>query len=157
MIFESLEAAKLYYKNNQAMNLAFSSIEKFSATPFQKGTWSIDGENMYLAATEYGTTPLNAQSLMEAHRKYIDVMFLLEGQECIFCKPTEQLGHIVSSYSVEDDCLLAKVDADATPNHFYQGQVAVLFPDDAHCPGCCIDSIRQVKKLICKVSCDYYN
>ena len=154
MFFDSLEQAKMYYQDQWKLKRAFTAIEEYAAKPFQTGSWDIDGEDLYLIATEYTTVPLTADCQMEAHRKYIDVMYLIEGQECIYCKPTELLSNIVSEYCTEEDCLLAEVDTDREPHNLYQSQVAVLFPHDAHCPCCCIDEERLVKKLICKVRCD---
>lgn len=155
MFFESLAHAKAYYWNNPAFINALNTIQSYSQNPFQTGRWDIDGENMYMVAAEYRTSALTIDSQMEAHRKYIDIMYMLEGEECIFCKPTSKLNNITSSFNQEKDFLLADVDADVIPNALRKGQVAVLLPEDAHCPGCNLDGEKSVRKLICKLAVEF--
>ena len=155
MFFESLEHAKVYYQNNPVFMNALNTIQSFSENPFHTGRWNIDGENMYMVAAEYKYSALTISSQMEAHRKYIDIMYMLEGEECIFCKPTSKLHNITSSFNLEKDFLLADIDADVVPNALKKGQVAVLLPEDAHCPGCNLDGESSVRKLICKLAVEF--
>lgn len=152
MFFESLEQAKSHYQDNQAFTKAFDVIRVYAERTFETGRWEIDGENMYLVAAEYTTATLTISSQMEAHRKYIDIMYVVDGEENIYCKPTGKLHHITSAFNQEKDFLLADVDGDAVPNALRKGQVAVLLPEDAHCPGCNLDGKRLVQKLICKLA-----
>ena len=89
--------------------------------------------------------------LMEAHRKHADVMLMLEGEEAIYGKPTQELAELTKEYDPACDALLAKVDADAAKIVLTPGRFVVFFPEDAHCPACCVAEPRQVKKVIAKV------
>ena len=46
---------------------------------------------------------------------------------------------------------LAETDPDATAVRLEAGSFIVLFPQDAHCPGRCVEESTTVKKIIGKV------
>lgn len=88
---------------------------------------------------------------MEAHRKYADVMYMVEGTETIYVKPTQALRTITAEYDPEKDALLAELDRDVTSVCLTAGQFVVLFPQDAHAPGCNDIQTAGVKKIIGKM------
>ena len=97
------------------------------------------------------TTNDPAEAIFEAHRAYIDVMYMVEGEETIYVKPTSQLSKITKEYDPAGDALLADMDADATPVRLTAGSFIVLMPQDAHAPACWVDEAKGVKKIIGKV------
>ena len=78
-------------------------------------------------------------------------MYLVEGEEAIYVKPTDSLKNIVKPYDECKDVLFSKNDSDASKIIMNQGSFIVLFPQDAHCPGCRINGSERVKKIIGKV------
>ncbi len=99
-------------------------------------------------------TQIKEISTMEAHRAYVDVMYMLEGTEMIRVKRTDTLLNITADYNPDKDCLLAE---ETTPNTetlviLQPGDFIILFPQDAHCPACAVgDMPASVKKIIGKV------
>jgi len=85
----------------------------------------------------------------EAHRKYIDVMLMKEGNELIGYKPVAKLKNIIREYDAQADALLAKEEMTLLP--FREGDIAVWFPQDAHMPGVSDNNARTVKRVIVKV------
>ena len=135
MIFDTIENAKTYKGLNERIDRVLEEVVKY--TP----------ENY---TTAYETKPA-AGSLAEAHRQYIDVMYMVEGEELIYVKPTDKLQNITKEYDPSIEALLADLDADATPVRLQAGSFVVLFPQDSHCPGRCVDAPMNVKKIIGKV------
>ena len=78
-------------------------------------------------------------------------MYMVEGEETIYVKPSSQLSNITSAYDANGDYLLADFDQDATPVHLTAGSFIILLPQDAHAPGCWVDSPKDVKKIVGKV------
>lgn len=81
-------------------------------------------------------------------------MYMVEGEETIYVKPTEQLLSVTQPYSSNIDALLGQTDANATPVRLTAGSFLVLFPQDAHTPACDTESRHTVKKIIGKVALD---
>lgn len=88
------------------------------------------------------------KKLFEAHRKYIDLHYILEG--------TEQFGYAnidtlkpVNEYSEADDYLL--LDGEASRITLNKGDFAIVFPEDAHIPAMGYPNSKKVKRAVVKI------
>ena len=99
---------------------------------------------------EYDTNPTSAAKF-EAYRKYVDVMYMVEGCETIYVKNVDKLRSVTDEYNPEIEALLADFEEDSTAVRLEKGDVIILFPQDAHAPGCIADAHCKVKKIIGKV------
>ena len=149
MIFGSIRNADRYARI-EPLGKVLQLLKDYSPADFLGEKRVIDGERLFLLHAAYETEPVEL-GLMEAHRKYADVMLMLEGEEAIYVKPTQELAELTKEYDPACDALLAKVDADAAKIVLAPGRFVVFFPEDAHCPACCVTEPRQVKKVIAKV------
>ena len=150
MIFDTIENAKTYKGLNARIDRALEEVARFTPDNYTVGRVDIEGDDLYLNVSAYETQPA-VGSLAEAHRQYIDVMYMVEGEELIYVKPTDKLQNITKEYDPSIEALLADLDADATPVRLQAGSFVVLFPQDSHCPGRCVDGPMNVKKIIGKV------
>ena len=151
MIFDSIENAKLYYGLHEGIAKVLGQVKDYTADNYPDGRVEIDGDNVFLNTTPY-TTVVKESPTFEAHRKYIDVMYMVEGEEIIYVNPTSKLSDITQEYCEEKDVLLAGPEADAIPVRIKSGQFVILFPQDAHAPSCAADNTPMlVKKIIGKV------
>lgn len=149
MIFGNIHDASRY-AHIEPLGKVFALLKDYSLADFQGEKRVVDGERLFLLHAAYDTEA-DEQGLMEAHRKYVDVMLLLEGEEAIYVKPVSELAEITKEYDPACDALLAKVDLDAAKIVLTPGRFVVFFPEDAHCPACCVTEPRCVKKVIAKV------
>ena len=99
--------------------------------------------------SEYETKTVN-ECGYEAHRKNIDIQYLLLGEERIDCLPIERLEE-TKPYSEENDAAFYAADLRAQEMIIGNGYFAVLFPQDGHMPQLCIDEPVLVKKVVVKV------
>jgi len=89
---------------------------------------------------------------MESHKKYIDVQYMIDGEELIghsFLQ--EQVPS--KAYSDEDDYMLFS----GTPSFFsafQKGMFAIFYPTDLHMPGIAKGQASIVKKAVIKVRID---
>ena len=87
----------------------------------------------------------------EAHRQYVDIQFLLSGEELIKVRPLEQLSES-RPYDEEKDYALYHDDgAAALDCPIGNGYFVILFPNDAHEPTLTLRTAQQVKKVVVKV------
>ena len=150
MIHTTFEEMKRYEGLNPFFKEAFAAIASVKEEEFVKGRHEVDGENVYINAIEYDTKPAE-NCIFEAHRKYIDVMYLLEGEEFIGYTPLKNCKHVTMEYSEKDECSLAKLEPETMKIHMLPGDVCILFPEDAHAPSIqATDAPVHVKKLIAK-------
>lgn len=152
MIQTKLDALSRYEPLNRRFPAAFQALKALAAAPFQPGVHAVDGDEIYINALEYDTASAQ-DSLMEAHRRYIDVMLLLEGEETIGVCNVSTLQHITTEYDPSGDALLARLEQPYTELSMHPGDIAILFPEDAHAPGMNCGEKHHVRKLIAKVRC----
>jgi len=150
MILDTFENAKFYKGIHPGIDKVLEEVIKITPENFPKEKVILDGDNVFMNPGEYETSPVEKASF-EAHRLYIDVMCMIEGEETIYVKNTDALSQITMEYNPEKECLLAKLDADNTPVRLTAGSFCILFPQDAHAPGCHAEGPCKVKKLIGKV------
>jgi YhcH/YjgK/YiaL family protein len=150
MILDKVENAARYAAINEGIVKAVAAAKALCADTYQKGRVEVDGENVYLNCAEYDTHDREG-ALTEAHRAYLDVMVVIEGVETVYVKRTDALQNVTKPYDTAIEALLADTDKDASAIRLCKGDFLVLFPEDAHAPGCHADTPCHIKKAFGKV------
>lgn len=150
MIFDRIENAKQYMGIHPGIDLALSAVAAYTPENYQTGKEELDGDRVFLMRAQYETANPD-KAVFEAHQQYVDVMYMVEGEETIYVKPTALLKNITKPYDPAIEALLADRDPDGTPVRLTAGSFVVLFPQDAHAPGCWVDAPATVKKIVGKV------
>ena len=153
MIMDSISCAERYHGLHLGIDRVLEAVKQYTPENYPGGRIPLDGENIYLNLLEYDThSP--AEGMTEAHRAYIDVMYLVEGAEVVYVKPVHRLQKVTREYDASIDALLGEVDGDSSAIRLMPGDFLVLFPEDAHAPACFADQSVHVKKIIGKVKID---
>ena len=155
MILDTLDHAAQYAPISNGLKEAFLALESVQTQPYVTGRLDVVPDRLFLLKNSYSPKPYGAESLLEAHQEYIDVMYMVEGEELVYVKPTACLKRVDKPYDPAIDALLTPPEGDETAVHLTQGQFLVLFPQDAHCPANRIGGCDAVKKIICKVRVDW--
>lgn len=129
MIFDTLKNVDNY----KGLGRVYEALKFLAETDFNKidlGRYELDGDNIFYMVQSYDTDPLKTVS--EAHRKYIDIQFMVEGEEIIG----------VADISEDKELTEAKEENDVwfyncktEPLTLSAGKYMVLYPNDLHCPG----------------------
>ena len=147
MILDKIANAKIYAGLNNKIDKALEYIKNTDLIKIEQGKHEIDGDSFYALINEYDTKE-KSECYLEAHRKYIDVQYVVSGSELFGYSPlNSQRPH--SEYNEEKDFEL--FDDEPCFIKFDSGMFAVFFPDDLHMPGINIDKTSRVKKLVLKV------
>ena len=99
--------------------------------------------------SEYETQPVNENGY-EAHRKFIDIQYLLKGSEKNCCLPIEKLQE-TKAYNEEIDAAFYKAEIPAQELQLGDGYLAIYWPQDGHMPCLNADGAEKVKKVVIKV------
>jgi YhcH/YjgK/YiaL family protein len=147
MIIDKIENAHLYKNISERINKSFEYIRTTDLKNLPPSKYPIDGENIFALVSEYQTKPVS-EGKLEAHRKYIDVQFVISGEELMGYVP---LGNqqILESYKEENDIVFYTGDKSFTK--VSEGMFVIFFPEDVHMPGISTGKISDVKKLVIKV------
>ena len=125
-----------------------SYLEQTLTSPPADGRYELD-DGAYAGVSSYVTKDAGA-SRFEAHRKFIDVQFMLAGEESIWVAEAQAL-RLTEAYSDERDVAFFAPPARSHKLEMTTGSFAVFFPENAHMPGVQLDAPASVRKIVVKV------
>jgi biofilm protein TabA len=137
--------------STKGLEPAFEYLSQIDPAKVAPGRTAIIGEDVYAAASQYATKPASEPRL-EAHRKYIDIQCLVSGQETVGFIPSIEGLTVVTPYDAAKDVEFYGTPASETRLALQAGQFVVLYPGQAHRPGCDLDGSHDVVKIVVKVS-----
>ncbi len=152
MIVDYIENAYLYIGLSDGLRKAFEIIKDKALSQKADGRYDVDGDKLSYIVQHY-TTKLLEECKLEAHKKYIDVQFVISGQEILYYVPLKGLK-IETPYDQTKDVAFYKVSGDLTGVNLRPGMFCILFPQDAHIPCCQVDGPSNVHKVVIKVKMD---
>ena len=143
----------LYRGLAENLDQTIDYIANTDLTGIPEGRHVIYEERLLASVTKYVTgDPLDIP--FEAHRRYMDLQYLVEGEESIFWMPmTTALTtepRLADTYSVEKDVVLFHREG-GTRIHLTPGVFCIFFPMDAHKPKCCVQKPATVRKVVFKI------
>jgi YhcH/YjgK/YiaL family protein len=152
MIVGSLDEVVQQCNRSALLQKAFEYLMSTESTEISDGVVEVDGSNIYAIIQSYTSSVLSHTLRFEAHRKYIDIQFLVTGKEVLGWAHLSKLKTTIP-YSDNKDAVYGVVNPDdVSLVHYCAGQAVVLFPSDAHAPGLADELPESVKKIVMKVA-----
>lgn len=145
MIKDNIKNANIYYNLSPLMETAFKFLETTDFSQYEKGSYEIKGRDIYMNVEEYTT---RVSSNVEAHKKYIDIQFMISGEENM---GVASLDELTVSEEYDDQRDVAFYKGDVQKILVKENEFIVFFPTDAHLPCQVVDESRHVKKVIVKI------
>lgn len=149
MILDTLANCSQYTALSPRFARAFAFLRELPADA-PLGRHEIDGEEIYAFVQQHMTKPV-AEKQMEAHRKYIDIQYVVRGREVIYWVPLAQLKDVTMPFDPAVDAALFNCIPEMVPVPVRPGQFVLLFPEDGHAPSCAWDAPAEVFKVVVKV------
>ncbi len=147
MILDRLQSSSQYRCIGSRFSQAFDYLESFAEdTP--DGRYDLDGDNLYALVQSYTPDPAEHRTF-ESHRVYADIQYILSGREIIYYQDPSSLTP-KAEYDPKKDATFYHCKDDR-PLHLDSGTFVVLWPQDAHKPGCIWDQSAPVRKVVMKV------
>ena len=135
---------------------AIDFIHKENLADKPVGKYEIEGDAMFALVQEVMTNPRSIQR-PESHRNYIDVQYLVSGEEKMeWLAYTDKLP-VQEVYSAQKDIQFYEGDQeDGTEFILKPGMFAVFYPTDVHRPCCCVKEPMSIKKIVIKIHRDLF-
>lgn len=115
----------------------------------EKGVYEIS-PRVKAIVSEYITKEVNENGY-EAHHEYVDIQYLLKGNEVICSLPLDYLKEIRSYNSEIDASFYVEAGVKSQELLLGNGYFAIFFPQDGHMPCLIDDRKKEVKKVVMKV------
>ncbi len=148
MIYDRFEHAAQYFKEGGPLHKAISYAANLDSS-MADGKHEIEGDAIYALVMSYETSPAE-KCRFEAHRKYIDLQVLFEGEERIDVS-LEQNLRTLEEYSEENDVEFFESPTIYTSLVMKPGYFALFYPHDIHRPNCRLHGPGNARKVVVKV------
>lgn len=150
MIKDKIGNIGLYEKLNANMSSAIRCLreEHFMDDLVRQGR--IDGNGFYAMLQEYITRPEDS-GRWEAHKKYIDIQYVLSGEERTGYANIESLGKLQEANREKDFYFYESAESIDWLT-VRAGEFVIFFPADGHMPSLNVSGEgKTVKKVVFKV------
>lgn len=148
MIFGNVSQLTDFSFLEERVLACFKYAQMHDLKALEPGTYEIDGDQLFVNIVEY-TTRAAEECSWEAHRKYLDIHFMLNGEEQIDLCFIENMRQ--KEFEPDKDFLPMEGEPSA---HVVlkQGDFLVCYPHDGHRPSIQTDVPRKIKKAIFKTA-----
>ena len=147
MIIDKLENADRYIAIHPRFRKAFRFLQDCRIHALPPGKIDLDGGYLF-ATISCQPGRKREQAALEAHRKYIDIHYSLEGKEIIGWKPAGDCQSPQGTFDTDCD-VVSYADDPVSCETIDKGSFAVYFPEDAHAP---LVSEGIVHKAVVKIA-----
>ncbi|MBO7423704.1 MAG: YhcH/YjgK/YiaL family protein [Oscillospiraceae bacterium] len=146
MIYDRIENIETYTALSERLAKGLRLLRTTDFSALEAGKYEVDGTALYYMLQSYQSKELNDRP--EAHKKYIDIQYILEGEEQIGVGALSEMAEEVSA-NPEGDIWFYR--GPVTNIKMGKGNFAVFFPQDAHAPGIATGDPAPVRKVVVKI------
>lgn len=148
MIVDHLSNVRLYASLSPRIAKALAALQKGDLQQAADGRYPIDGEDVFALVQQYQTKPAE-QGKWEAHRKYLDIQYVISGTEAMGYTTLDQMK-VKEPYNEQKDIVFFEGQGDRVTVR--AGMFAMFFPQDAHMPTLSpATGENHVRKIVVKV------
>ena len=146
MIIDHINNAALYYGLGGRIRAGLRFLQTAELRNLPLGKNVISGDDLFAVVSEYKTKP-EISVKWEAHRRYIDIQYIVSGMEIIGCQWLSKLK-ITVPYHKNNDVLFLRGAGNRLV--VQEGFFVIFYPQDAHRPGLSVRRSRAVRKIVVK-------
>jgi biofilm protein TabA len=147
MIADLLTNAHLYTALGPRIARALDYLATTDLQALSPGKHEIDGDRLFALVSDYTPKALSA-GRWEAHRRYLDLQFVVSGVERFGVAPLH--GMVAGDYIPEKDISWLTGSGDYLT--LAAGQFVIVWPGDAHMPGLDAGVPGSVRKVVVKIA-----
>jgi len=131
--------------------LAADFLRRKDLLDLPDGNVPLEGTRVFAILQRYRTAHMDAPKF-EYHRKYIDLQYILAGEEVIGWAPAAEMTASFDYNEQQDICFGLMEPGKWSPIRLRAGQLGVFWPEDAHAPRLAAGPPVLVRKIVVKVA-----
>lgn len=132
----------------EKINESIAVIEGLDKERLELGKHVVNDDFFYLVQEYETKAPEVARH--EAHEKYVDIQYMIQGKEQIDIAPAEKM-EVSEPYNADRDIVFFAEPKQATHVVLTDGGYVVVYPEDSHKPGIRVGETAKVRKIVGKV------
>lgn len=149
MITDKIKNIKKYPEIEAYAQEIFAFIKKTEEDAIEDGRYELKGEELFALVQSYETRPLEA-GLMESHVQYIDLQYIVNGEECIYWNPIDEMT-VKEDKRPAADAIFYEIEQPQNKTVLKAGMFGYYVPTDGHMPCIAVDFPTFVKKIVFKI------
>ena len=146
MILDTLSESDAYASLHPLFPKAFEFLQQEGLSELEPGRYELVGDSLFCMISK-GAGKVRTEAKLEAHKKYIDIQYVIAGSEEMGWKATIECHDISEPYSAEKDIMFFN-DEVKTWTAVPPGSFVIFFPTDAHAP---MVGEGEIHKVVCKI------
>jgi YhcH/YjgK/YiaL family protein len=150
MVIDKLKNGIYYYGLGAKIQKALEFLKNTNLAELEPGKYEIEKDDIYAMIFEYETKPVDGV-LWEAHKKYIDIQYMIKGSEKMGYTNGENIMTTIE-YDEEKDILFGTAKGDFMTVE--EGMFVIFAPQDGHMPSINIEKPEKVKRAVVKILVD---
>lgn len=148
MLIDNLKNADLYYGLSERIKKALMYLKNTDLLNLENGKYEIEGGDIYVIVQDYQTKP-QFEGKWEAHKKYIDIQYIIKGREKIGWGTISDFSEI-TEYNENNDIFFLEGNGDFF--EIREGFFTILTPQDVHMPSISVGEGKEyTKKAVIKI------
>lgn len=148
MIFDRLSNSKQYEKLNEKFKIGFDFLKNNNLKEMKDGRYDI-AEGVF-ANVQSLKTKNKTEKKWEAHKDYIDIQYVIKGEECMGYGILEDFKKVVVPYDKEKDIEFLDGEKFNYIN-VNENDFVIFYPNDVHAPMLSVKEDVGIKKVIVKI------
>lgn len=137
-----------YRRHTHLWEAIFAYLAETDLMRLNTGRYPLKGDSLFMIVDEYLTEDVKERKY-EAHRKYIDLQYVISGQELIGITKLDN-HEVLEPYDEGRDIAFFNVQ-DGEYRVADNSVFFIFFPDDAHQPCVKVDPVDSVRKIVFKI------
>jgi YhcH/YjgK/YiaL family protein len=142
MIVDVLKEASKFAVLHPGFGKGFDFLMAPGCASLPDGRYEIEGDSVFGLVSRKQGLP-RADAVLEAHRRFIDIHYVISGGDSIGWRPIGECRHMTREYDPVTDVVLFR-DEPVCWTTVQPGWFAVYFPEDAHAPLVSQDILHKV-------------
>ena len=147
LVIGKLSDAQLYSGLHRHFTQGFSYLQTLTTESVPSERQEIDGDSLYAAPASGNLRP-EEEAPLEAHQRYIDIHYVLEGRERIGVKPKSECSEREPYDEARD--IVFYTDKISSFIELAAGDFAIIWPPAAHAP-LIGPPTEAIKKVVLKI------
>lgn len=153
MIKDNLQHLAYYNYLNPDIKTGLKYVRDTNFDVLEDGRHEIIEGKIYANIQSYETKP-ESECKFEAHKKYVDIQFMIQGEEKMGTASIDDFEE-VEPYNEEKDVVFLSCKEEKKENikilHVKEKEFAIFYPQDAHQPCLLVEKTARVRKVVVKI------
>ncbi len=146
IVLAVLDEAENYVDQHPGFRKAFDFLRLENLAELEPGRYDVLGDSVFCLVSK-GLGKTRDEAKLEAHKKYIDIQYVISGDEKMGWTPVSECTEISQAYSDENDIMFFN-DAVKVWTTVPPGSFVIFYPKDAHAP---MVGDGDIHKVVCKI------